>query len=566
MSNTDTDTAGLDFVREIVTRDRAAGRNGGRVHTRFPPEPNGYLHIGHAKAICLNFGIAEEFSGLCNLRMDDTNPETEDVDFVRAIENDVRWLGFDWSDRFYYASDYFERLYECAMKLIGNGLAYVDDLKGDDVSRFRGRWNQPGENSPYRDRSVDENIDLFSRMRAGEFTDGTRTLRAKIDMAAPNMNMRDPTIYRIRRRPHFRQKDAWSIYPTYDFTHPLSDAFEGITHSLCTLEFEDHRPLYDWFLQALDFSDPPRQIEFARLNLTYSVLSKRKLLELVEGGHVDSWDDPRMPTLTGMRRRGYPPVAIRDFCSRIGIAKANSVVQMAQLDDAVRQELNRSADRVMAVLRPLKVVIENYPETLVEELEAINNPEDESAGVRKVPFSRELYIEREDFREDPPRKYFRLSPGKEVRLRYGYFLTCRDVVKDAAGNVTELRCTYDPETRGGYAPDGRKVRGTIHWVSAKHALRAEARLYSHLFAEEFPEELPEGVDYKASLNPESVERLSGCYVEPSLAGVSVGARFQFERQGYFCVDVDSTAEALVFNRTVGLRDTWAKLTKRQARG
>ena len=566
MSNTDTDAAGLDFVREIVTRDRATGRNGGRVHTRFPPEPNGYLHIGHAKAICLSFGIAEEFSGLCNLRMDDTNPETEDIDFVRAIEKDVRWLGFDWSDRFYHASDYFERLYECAVKLIGDGFAYVDDLQGDDVSRFRGRWDQPGQNSPYRDRSVDENLDLFSRMRAGEFADGTRTLRAKIDMAAPNMNMRDPTIYRIRQRSHFRQKDAWSIYPTYDFTHPLSDAFEGITHSLCTLEFEDHRPLYDWFLQALDFSDPPRQIEFARLNLTYSVLSKRKLLELVEGGYVDGWDDPRMPTLTGMRRRGYPPVAIRDFCSRIGIAKANSVVQMAQLDDAVRQELNRSADRVMAVLRPLKVVIENYSETLVEELEAINNPEDESAGVRKVPFSRELYIEREDFREDPPKKFFRLSPGKEVRLRYGYFLTCRDVVKDEAGHVTELRCTYDPETRGGYAPDGRKVRGTIHWVSAKHALRAEVRLYNHLFAEEFPEDLPEGVDYKASLNPESVERLSDCYVEPSLAGVSVGARFQFERQGYFCVDADSTAEALVFNRTVGLRDTWAKFAKQQARG
>ncbi len=562
----ETASAGLDFIREIVAADQAAGRRGGRVHTRFPPEPNGYLHIGHAKAICLNFGIAREYAGLCNLRMDDTNPETEDVEYVRAIEADLRWLGFDWETRFYYASDYFERLYECAVTLIRKGLAYVDDLAGDEVSRYRGRWDEPGRDSPFRGRSVDENLDLFARMRAGEFPDGSRTLRAKIDMAAPNMNMRDPTIYRIRRRPHYRRNDAWVIYPTYDFTHPLSDAFERITHSLCTLEFEDHRPLYDWYLQALDFEDPPRQIEFARLNLTYTVLSKRKLLELVEGGHVAGWDDPRMPTLTGMRRRGYPPAAIRDFCGRVGIAKANSVVQMAQLEDAVRQELNRTASRVMAVLRPLKVVIENYPEDRTEELDAANNPEDESAGTRKVPFSRELYIERDDFREDPPRKFFRLAPGREVRLRYAYFLTCRDVVKDGAGNVVELRCTYDPETRGGYAPDGRKVRGTIHWVAARHALRAEARLYDHLFTAEHPEDVPEGVDYRDGLNPASLEQVADCRVEPGLAGVPDGARYQFERLGYFCVDPDSTPDALVFNRTVGLRDTWAKIARSQGRG
>ncbi len=565
-SKPETATAGLDFIREIVAADRAAARRGGRVHTRFPPEPNGYLHIGHAKAICLNFGIAGEYEGLCNLRMDDTNPETEDIEFVRAIETDVRWLGFDWETRSYYASDYFERLYECAVALVRKGLAYVDDLTGDEVSRYRGRWDEPGRDSPYRERPVEENLDLFARMRAGEFPDGSRTLRAKIDMAASNMNMRDPTIYRIRRRPHYRQGDAWVIYPTYDFTHPLSDAFERITHSLCTLEFEDHRPLYDWYLQALDFEDPPRQIEFARLNLTHTVLSKRKLLELVEGGHVAGWDDPRMPTLTGMRRRGYPPAAIRDFCDRIGIAKANSVVQMAQLDDAVRQVLNRTAPRVMAVLRPLKVVIENYPEDRTEELDAVNNPEDESAGTRKVPFSRELYIERNDFREDPPRKFFRLAPGREVRLRYAYFLTCRDVVKDGDGNVVELRCTYDPETRGGYAPDGRKVRGTIHWVSARHAVRAEARVYDHLFTAEYPEDLPEGVDYREGLNAGSLERIADCLVEPSLAGAAAGARYQFERVGYFCVDPDSTPGALVFNRTVGLRDTWAKIARKQGAG
>ena len=564
MTTPDAATPSLDFIREIVADDKAHDRRHGRVHTRFPPEPNGYLHIGHAKAICLNFGIADEYDGLCNLRMDDTNPETEKIEFVRAIEKDVRWLGFDWEDRSFYASDYFEQLYECAVTLIRKGLAYVDDLPGDQVSAYRGRWDEPGRDSPYRDRPVEENLDLFTRMRAGEFEDGARTLRAKIDMAARNMNLRDPTIYRIRRSPHYRSGDDWVIYPTYDFTHPLSDAFERVTHSLCTLEFEDHRPLYDWYLQALDFEDPPRQIEFARLNLTYTVLSKRKLLELVEGGHVAGWDDPRMPTLTALRRRGCPPAAIRDFCNRIGIAKANSVVQVAQLEDAVRQELNRTATRVMAVLRPLKVVIENYPEDRIEQLEAVNNPEDESAGTRQVPFGRELWIERSDFMEDPPRKFFRLAPGREVRLRYAYFLTCRDVVKDADGNVVELRCTYDPETRGGYAPDGRKVRGTIHWVSARHAVRAEARLYDHLFTAEYPEDLPEGANWLDGINPASLETLDACYVEPGIAAAAAGTRCQFERLGYFCVDPDSTPSRPVFNRTVTLRDTWARIAKRQA--
>ena len=561
-SNAET-TGGLDFIRQIVVDDQKTGTHGRRVCTRFPPEPNGYLHIGHAKAMCVDFGIAEENGGLCNLRMDDTNPETEDEEFVRAIKVDVRWLGFDWGDRFYYASDYFERLHDGAVQLIKDGKAYVDDLQGEEVSRYRGRWDEPGKDSPYRNRSVEENLDLFERMRAGEFEDGRRTLRAKIDMSAPNMNMRDPTIYRIRRAPHYRQGDAWCIYPLYDFTHPLSDAYEAITHSLCTLEFEDHRPLYDWFLRELKFEDPPQQIEFARLNLTYTVLSKRKLLELVEGGHVNGWDDPRMPTLIGMRRRGYTPSAIREFCDRIGVAKANSLVQIAQLEDAVRQDLNRRAPRVMAVLRPLRVVIENYPEDRVEELDAVNNPEDESAGTRKVPFSRVLYIERTDFREDPPKKYFRLAPGREVRLRYAYFIRCVDLVKDpATGEVTELRCTYDPETKGGYAPDGRKVRGTIHWVSAPHALGADVRLYDHLFAKEDPEDGAEGEDFKDHLNPASLEVLSGCQVEPSLADASAGSGCQFERQGYFCVDPESSAEKLVFNRTVSLRDTWAKIEKK----
>ena len=554
---------GLDFIRQLVANDRQVNKHGGRVHTRFPPEPNGYLHIGHAKAICLNFGIALETGGSCNLRFDDTNPETEDEEYVRAIEEDVRWLGFDWGDRVRYASDYFDRLYDCAVQLIEDGDAYVDDLQGEDVSRYRGRWNEPGRDSPYRGRSVTENLELLERMRAGEYADGTRTLRAKIDMAAPNMNMRDPTMYRIRRVSHYRQGDRWCLYPMYDFTHPLSDAFEGITHSLCTLEFEDHRPLYDWFLERLAFEDPPQQIEFARLNLTFTVLSKRKLLALVEGKHVCGWDDPRMPTLVGMRRRGYPPAAIRDFCDRIGVAKANSLVQIAQLEDAVRQYLNQHAARVMAVLRPLRVVIENYPEGQVEELEAVNNPEDAAAGTRRVPFSRVLYIERDDFREDPPKKYFRLAPGREVRLRYAYFLTCVGVVKDTgSGQVSELRCTYDPETRGGYAPDGRKVRGTIHWVSADHALETEVRIYDHLFSKENPEDVEDGEDYTDHLSPASCEKLTGCRLEPSVAGASVGSRYQFERQGYFCVDPDSSSSMLVFNRTVSLRDTWAKIAKR----
>jgi len=559
----DDTTKGTDFIRQIVTDDQNAGKHGGRVHTRFPPEPNGYLHIGHAKAICLSFGIAQETGGFCNLRMDDTNPETENEEYVRAIADDIRWLEFDWKERFYHASDYFARLYDCAVKLIENGHAYVDDLQGDEVGQYRGRWDKPGQNSPYRERSVEENLDLFKRMRAGEFEDASRTLRAKIDMASPNMNMRDPTIYRIRQIPHYRQNNRWCIYPMYDFTHPLSDAFEGITHSLCTLEFENHRPLYDWFLEKLAFESPPRQIEFARLNITYTVLSKRKLLELVEGNHVTGWDDPRMPTLVGMRRRGYPPASIRAFCDRIGVAKANSVVQIAQLEDAVRQNLNRTSTRVMAVLRPLRVVIENYPNGTTEELDAVNNPEDASAGTRRLPFSRVLYIERDDFHEDPPKKYFRLALGREVRLRYAYFIKCVNVVRDPeTGDVTELRCTYDPETRGGHAPDGRKVRGTIHWVSAKQALAAEVRIYNHLFEKENPEEVETGQDYKDYLNPTSQEILDGCRVEHSLADAPGGNRYQFERQGYFCVDPESSSSKLIFNRTVSLRDTWAKIEKK----
>ena len=560
-----TPAGGLDFIRQIVAEDRLAGKDGGRVHTRFPPEPNGYLHVGHAKAICLSFGLAAEHDGLCNLRMDDTNPTTESLEYVHAIEDDVRWLGFDWGDRFFYASDYFERLYAFAVELITAGKAYVCDLRGAEVSEYRGLWNRPGRNSPHRDRSVAENLDLFARMRAGEFEDGSRTLRAKIDMASPNMNMRDPTIYRIRRVPHYRTRDTWCIYPMYDFTHPLSDALEAITHSLCTLEFEDHRPLYDWFLRHTAVPCQPRQIEFARLNLSHTVLSKRKLLELVEQGHVAAWDDPRMPTIAGFRRRGYTPAAVRDFCDRIGIAKANSIVSVAQLEDAVRQDLNKQALRVMAVLSPLKVVIENYPEGRVEQVEAVNNPEDESMGSRDVPFSRELYIERSDFHPDPPKKYFRLGPGREVRLRYAYFITCRQAITDPeTGDVVELRCTYDPATRGGYAPDGRKVRGTIHWVSAAHAVEAEVRLYDHLFTQVNPEDVQEGGDYKDGLNPASLETVVGCRLEPSLAGAPAGSRYQFERLGYFCVDPDSTSARLVFNRTVTLRDTWARIEKAQA--
>ena len=559
------DSNRLDFIRQIVTEDRRVGKDQGRVHTRFPPEPNGYLHIGHAKAICLAFGLAEEHDGLCNLRMDDTNPTTESNEYVRAIESDVRWLGFDCSDRLFYASDYFDRLHGFAVELIEAGKAYVCDLRGAEVSEYRGLWNRPGRNSPYRNRSIDENVDLFGRMRSGEFEDESRTLRAKIDMASPNMNMRDPTIYRIRRVAHYRTGDKWCIFPMYDFTHPLSDALEGITHSLCTLEFEDHRPLYDWFLENIDVPCRPRQIEFARLNLSHTVLSKRKLLELVEQGYVTGWDDPRMPTIGGLRRRGYTSEALRDFCDRIGIAKANSTVSVAQLEDAVRKDLNKRALRVMGVLRPLKVIIENYPDGKVEQVEAVNNPEDETMGSRDVPFSRELYIERTDFHESPPKKYFRLAPGREVRLRYAYFITCREVVKNSkTGEVIELRCTYDPETRGGYAPDGRKVRGTIHWVSAVHAIAAEVRLYDHLFATVNPVEADKGGDYKDALNPLSLETLTGCQVEPSLAGAPAGSRYQFERLGYFCVDPDSREDRLVVNRTVTLRDTWAKIEKARA--
>ena len=560
-------TSGLDFVRQIVAEDRQAGKHQGRVHTRFPPEPNGFLHIGHAKSMCLNFGLAAEHGGVCNLRMDDTNPTTESVEYVRAIEDDVRWLGFDWGDRFVHASDYFDQLYDFALELIRAGHAYVCDLRGSEVSEYRGLWNEPGRNSPNRDRTVEENLGLFARMRAGEFEDGARSLRAKIDMASPNMNMRDPAIYRIRRVPHYRTGNTWCIYPMYDFTHPLSDALEGITHSLCTLEFEDHRPLYDWFLQHVAVPCRPQQIEFARLNLSYTVLSKRKLLELVDEGHVAGWDDPRMPTLVGLRRRGYTPAAIRDFCDRIGVAKSNSRIAVAQLEDSVRQDLNQRVPRVLGVLRPVKVVIENYPEGQVEHLEAVNNPEDETMGTRQLPFSRELYIEQSDFREDPPKKYFRLARGREVRLRYAYFITCREAVKDSeTGEVVELRCTYDPETRGGYAPDGRKVRGTIHWVSAAHAVQAEVRLYDHLFAKLNPEDVDEGGDYKDALNPSSLETLPRCQVEPSLVGAEPGSRYQFERTGYFCVDADSSEGRLVVNRTVTLRDAWARIEKAQADG
>ena len=560
-------TSGLDFVRQIVAEDRQAGKHQGRVHTRFPPEPNGFLHIGHAKSMCLNFGLAAEHGGVCNLRMDDTNPTTESVEYVRAIEDDVRWLGFDWGDRSVHASDYFDQLYDFALELIRAGHAYVCDLRGSEVSEYRGLWNEPGRNSPNRDRTVEENLGLFARMRAGEFEDGARSLRAKIDMASPNMNMRDPAIYRIRRVPHYRTGNTWCIYPMYDFTHPLSDALEGITHSLCTLEFEDHRPLYDWFLQHVAVPCQPQQIEFARLNLSYTVLSKRKLLELVDEGHVAGWDDPRMPTLVGLRRRGYTPAAIRDFCDRIGVAKSNSRIAVAQLEDSVRQDLNQRVPRVLGVLRPVKVVIENYPEGQVEHLEAVNNPEDETMGTRQLPFSRELYIEQSDFREDPPKKYFRLARGREVRLRYAYFITCREAVKDSeTGEVVELRCTYDPETRGGYAPDGRKVRGTIHWVSVAHAVQAEVRLYDHLFAKLNPEDVDEGGDYKDALNPSSLETLPRCQVEPSLVGAEPGSRYQFERTGYFCVDADSSEGRLVVNRTVTLRDAWARIEKAQADG
>jgi glutaminyl-tRNA synthetase len=553
-----------NFIQDVVDEHRKSGRFGGRVHTRFPPEPNGYLHIGHAKSICLNFGIAEANEGLCNLRFDDTNPTTEDVEYVEAIAADVRWLGFDWGDRLFYASDYFEQMYEYAVALVRKGKAYVCDLSAEEISRYRGSFTEPGRDSPWRDRSVGENLDLLGRMRAGEFPDGGKTLRAKIDMASPNLNLRDPVMYRIVHASHHRTGDTWCIYPMYDWAHGLEDSIERVTHSICTLEFENHRPLYDWFLDALDVYHP-QQIEFARLNLSYTLMSKRKLLELVRRGAVDGWDDPRMPTISGLRRRGYTPEAIREFCARIGVARADSVVDVAQLEHSIREDLNRRAPRVMAVLRPLRVVIENYPEERSEELDAVNNPEDPAAGTRRVPFSRVLYIERDDFREDPPKQFFRLAPGREVRLRYAYFVKCVGVVKEpSSGEITELRCTYDPATRGGDSPDGRKVKATLHWVSAQHAIGAEVRLYDHLFAKSDPEEVEEGQDFFTNLNPNSLERLVDCRVEPSLRGAAPGERFQFERLGYFCVDRDSTADRPVFNRTVTLRDTWAKIEKRQS--
>jgi glutaminyl-tRNA synthetase len=548
----------LDFIREIVESDLASGKHE-TVVTRFPPEPNGYLHIGHAKSICLNFGIAGEYRGHCNLRFDDTNPTKEEAEYAEAIMRDVKWLGFDWGGNLFHASDYFETLYGYAEHLIERGLAYVDSLTPEEIRQHRGTLTEPGRESPYRNRSAEENLDLFRRMRAGEFEDGMHVLRAKIDMASPNINMRDPVLYRIRHETHHRTGDDWCIYPMYDFAHPPSDAIEGITHSLCTLEFEAHRPLYDWLVENLPVPARPRQIEFARLNLNYTVMSKRKLLRLVEEGHVRGWDDPRMPTIAGLRRRGYTPESIRNFAERVGVAKRENVIDVALLEHSVREHLNKVAPRAMAVLRPLKVVISNYPEGHSEEFDSPLNPEDPSAGTRPVPFSRELYIERDDFMEDPPKKFFRLAPGREVRLRSAYFITCDEVVKDARGEVIELRCSYDPATRGGDAPDGRRPKATLHWVAAQHALKAEVRLYDRLFSSEDPEE---SGDFLADLNPSSLEVIAEAMVEPSLAGAGAGARYQFERLGYFCVDDDSSAERLVFNRTATLKDTWAKVAAR----
>ncbi len=553
---------GLDFIRARIREDNASGRFGGQVHTRFPPEPNGYLHLGHAKSICLNFGVAREFSGLCNLRFDDTNPVKEESEYVESIREDVRWLGGEWQNREFYASDYFEKLYQYAEQLIRMGKAYVDDLTADEIREYRGTLTQAGRESPYRNRSVEENLDLFRRMRAGEFPDGARVLRAKIDMASPNLVMRDPTLYRIRHAEHHRTGNAWCIYPMYDYTHCLSDSLEGITHSLCTLEFVNNRELYDWVLNALGLYHP-QQIEFARLNLTYTVLSKRKLIQLVREGHVTGWDDPRMPTLSGLRRRGVPPEALREFCARVGLARVNSTVEYSMLEFCIREYLNAHAPRVMAVLDPIKVIIENYPEHQVEEFEMPYHPEDASHGSRKVPFSRELYIERDDFRLEPPKKFHRLSPGAEVRLRYAYFITCREAVLDEAGNVLELRCVYDPQSRGGQSPDGRKVKGTIHWVSAAHAIPAEVRLYDQLFAVENPNAVPEGKTFLDYLNPDSLRVAQGL-LEPALAESKPGDRVQFERLGYFCKDKDSTTDLPVFNRTATLRDTWAKLEKKGA--
>ncbi len=553
------EAGGRDFIRDVIRKDIAEGRVAGVV-TRFPPEPNGYLHIGHAKSICLNFGVAEEFGGRCHLRFDDTNPTKEELEYIEAIQRDVRWLGFDWGEHLYYASDYFEQLYEWAEHLIREGKAYVDDLSAEEIRAYRGTLTEPGRESPWRNRPVEENLDLFRRMRAGEFPDGARVLRARIDMASGNINLRDPVLYRILHAAHPRTGDSWCIYPTYDFAHGQSDAIEHVTHSLCTLEFEDHRPLYDWLIDNLPVPSRPRQYEFAPLNLTYTVLSKRRLMQLVREGHVEGWDDPRMPTLSGLRRRGVPPAAIRDFVRRVGITKSEGRVELELLEHCIREVLNRKAERRMAVLRPLKVVIENYPEGEGERLEAINNPEDPAAGTREVPFSRELYIERDDFMEDPPRKFYRLAPGREVRLRYAYFITCREVVKDAAGEIVELRCTYDPATRGGNAPDGRRVKATLHWVSAAHAIEAEVRLYDRLFRSPDP---GAGGDMLADLNPASLEVLRGCRLEPALAETGEGEPVQFERLGYFCRDRDSTPERPVFNRTVALRDTWAKLRAKE---
>jgi glutaminyl-tRNA synthetase len=555
-------TSPVNFIKSIILEDIQADKHGGRVHTRFPPEPNGYLHIGHAKSICLNFGLASEFGGLCNLRFDDTNPSKEEAEYVESIKEDVRWLGFDWAGREFYASDYFESLYEFAVKLIRKGKAYVDDLNADQIREYRGTLTEPGRESPYRARTVQENLGLFERMRAGEFPDGSRVLRAKIDVASPNLNMRDPVMYRILHAEHHRTGNQWCIYPMYDFAHGQSDSIEGITHSICTLEFEDHRPLYDWFLDQLDIYHP-RQIEFARLNLSHTVMSKRKLLELVREGHVTGWDDPRMPTLAGLRRRGYTPEAIRDFCERIGVAKRDSTVDAALFEHCLREDLNKKAPRVMAVLRPLRLVIDNYPDEEVEELEALNNPEDPGEGTRRVPFSKVLYIEEEDFLEVPPKKFYRLAPGREVRLRYAYFVRCVGVIKDdATGRVVEVRCTYDPATRGGDSPDGRKVMATLHWVSAGRAIPAEVRLYEHLFLKADPNEGAETLDFKTCLNPKSLEILRSCKLEPSLAGAIPGSRYQFERLGYFCVDTkDSRPGNLVFNRTATLRDEWAKIRR-----
>jgi glutaminyl-tRNA synthetase len=549
-----------NFIRDIIIEDIHAGKHGGRVQTRFPPEPNGYLHIGHAKAICLDFGLAAEFGGKCNLRFDDTNPSREETEYVDAIMEDVQWLGFKW-DGLFYASDYFGQLYEWAIQLIKAGKAFVCDLNADEIRQYRGTLTEPGKESPYRNRSIAENLDLFERMKNGEFPDGARTLRAKIDMASPNLNFRDPVMYRILHTEHHRTGNQWCIYPMYDYAHGQSDSIEQVTHSMCTLEFENNRPLYNWYIEQLGIF-PSQQFEFDRLNITYTLLSKRKLLTLVQEGRVEGWDDPRMPTLTGMRRRGYTPQALRTFCANIGVSKTNGVTQLAHLEHFLREDLNKHAPRVMAVLRPLRVVIDNYPDDLAEELDAINNPEDASAGSRQVPFSKVLYIEQEDFREDPPKQFYRLAPGREVRLRYAYLITCQSVVKDAEGNVIELRCTYDPATRGGNTPDGRKVKSTVHWVSAAHAVDAEVRLYDHLFTKEDPNEVEEGQDFMANLNPHSLEVLTDCKVEPGLRDALVGARYQFERMGYFCVDPASTPGKPVFNRTIGLRDTWAKIEQR----